>query len=49
LLVVGTLLWGARAGWSPAATLALFAAGVGIAYLALFGLMQVGIAGKREA
>lgn len=49
VLVVGTLLWGARAGWRPEATLALFAAGVGTAYLALLGLMQFGIAGGRSA
>ena len=40
---------GARAGWRPEATLALFAGGVGVAYLALFGLMQIGIARGRAA
>ena len=49
VLVVGTLVLGARAGWRPEATLALFAAGVGVAYLALFGLMQIGIARGRAA
>jgi hypothetical protein len=45
---VGTLVWGARAGWRAEATLALFAAGVGTAYLALFGLMHFGIAATRR-